>query len=74
MAIEFTVKEARQLIEQHKALLSNLEYIASKATGIQAEITRSANDLIAQTALKRIIVNDCKHPTEQLSRTPERCV
>lgn len=62
MAIDFTVKEARRLIDRHKELLSNLDYIASKAAGIQSALKRSANDLITQPSLKRLILNDCQQP------------
>lgn len=71
MAINFTVKEAKQLIDRHKVLLSNLDYIASKATGIQTDIRRSANDLITQATIKRYILNDCAHPADSLSRSSE---
>ena len=69
MAINFTMKEAKQLIDRHKTLLSNLEYIESNASNIRSDIKRSANDLVSQTALARIILNDCSRPTEQIQRT-----
>lgn len=64
MAIDFTVKEAKQLIDRHKALLSNLEHIESMAASVQSDIKRSASDLVTQTALTRLILNDCSQPTE----------
>lgn len=71
MAIDFTVKEAKQLIERHKSLLSQLDYIASKAEDFQSDIKRAANDLATQGALKRIILNDCTRPVNDLSQSPD---
>ena len=69
MAIDFTVKEAKQLIDRHKALLSNLEHIESMAASVQSDIKRSASDLVTQTALTRLILNDCSQPTEGIQRS-----
>jgi len=63
MAIDFSVKEARKLIDRHKELLSNLDHITSEASGLQSSIKQSANDLITQTVLKRLILNDCSRPS-----------
>lgn len=71
MAIDFTVKEAKRLIDRHKTLLSNLEHIASKAAGINADIRRLANDLVVQSSLRRLIINDCNHPADIVSRSSE---
>ena len=61
MAMDFSVKEAKQLIEQHKMLLSKLDYIVAKDTSIRADVRQSANDSIMQSALRRTIVNNCNH-------------
>lgn len=71
MAIDFTVKEAKQLIDRHKVLLSSLEYIASKAGRLEADIRRSANELVVRASLNRMIIDDCARPTDVLPRTPE---
>lgn len=71
MAKDFSVKEARQLIDKHKELLAGLEYMASKAAGLRAEIKLSANALQAQSTLKRLILNDCNAPAESPARCPE---
>lgn len=71
MAINFTVKEAKQLIDRHKALLSNLDYIASKAVSIITDIRWSANNLVTQAILKRLVIDDCVHPTDSLARNAE---
>lgn len=63
MAIDFTIKEARRLIDRHKELLSNLDHIAFKATSMQSDIKQSANDLITHAVLKRLILNDCSRPS-----------
>lgn len=63
MASEFTVKQAKQLIEQHKMLLADLERMTAKANGIQTDIQRSVARLVAQSVLKRIILNDCVSAT-----------
>ena len=62
MAMDFTVKEAKQLIARHKKLLSSLEYIALKAAAIGMDVKRSANELISQDVLKRLILGDCTRP------------
>lgn len=57
--MDFTVKEAKQLIEYHKALLSDLEYVLSKGENLKTDIIRSVNDPSVISAIKRLIVNDC---------------
>ena len=71
MALYFTIKEAKHLIDRHKALLSDLGHVAEKAAAMQADIKRSANELITQTTLKRLIINDCARPSENTQRTSE---
>jgi superfamily II DNA or RNA helicase len=68
MAMDFSVKEAKQLIEQHKMLLSKLDYIVAKDTSIRTDVRQSANDSIMQSALRRTIVNNCNHPEELPAR------
>lgn len=71
MAKDFSVKDAKQLIERHNKLLSNLNYITSKAVNINAVIRQSANDLVTQATLKKYILNDCSHPSEMSIRNAE---
>lgn len=71
MAIDFTVKEAKQLIERHKTLISNLDFIVLKDVSMRSEIKQSANDLISRACLKRHILNDCSRPDENIQRSVE---
>jgi len=68
MARDFSIKEARRLIDRHKTLLSDLEYITSKSDKMNVDIRRLATDLITQEILKRLIVNDCNNPKNTLER------
>lgn len=71
MAMDFSIKEARQLMDRHKALLSNLDDIATKAAGMQADIKSSANDLLVQPFLKRLILHDCTHTGNASARNAD---
>ena len=71
MAMDFNVKQAKQLINRHKELISNLEYIAKKAAGMNADVRRSANDLVTLSILKRLIINDCTRPSDIQTRRSE---
>ncbi len=71
MAKSFSVKEARQLIEKHRELLASLAYMASKAAGMRTEIKLSANALLTQSTLKRLILSDCNSPVESPAKCPE---
>ena len=53
MAMNFTVKEAKRLIESHKALLSKLNHVVARAVDVQTEIKLSANNLISQETVKK---------------------
>lgn len=64
MAKEFNAKEARQLIERHKELLSDLEHIFSVSSAAISDIRRSAVDLISNKIFEQIIVKDCENPIE----------
>ena len=59
MAKDFSIKDARQLIEQHKVLFSQLEYIISKDASLTADIKNSANDLVMHSSLVKMIFDDC---------------
>ena len=71
MAMDFTIKEAKKLIDLHKGLLSKLEKIASKAASMKTEIKKVANDLVIQAALKKKILGDCVSPTNILGRSSD---
>lgn len=68
MPMNFTIKEAKQLIEQHKKLLSDLNYVAQKAAAICSDIDHYANDPSVSAAIGRMILADCKHPDDTLQR------
>ena len=71
MAIDFTVKEAKQLIERHKAIISDIDFIVIKDISMRSEIKQSANELVSQTALRRLIINDCNRPDDDIQRNAE---
>ncbi len=62
MAKEYTIKDARQLINRHKELISNLEHISSISSNINAEIRKNANDLVIRGTIKRLVFDDCAKP------------
>lgn len=59
MANKLTVKEAKLLIERHRTLLSNLNYISINATNLVNDIMRSITELNMQSALKQVVLDDC---------------
>ena len=69
--MDFSIKQAKQLIEKHKALLLKLDNIKSKETEIQANTARIANGLITGTTIKKQIFDYFEHPFEELRRTPD---
>lgn len=71
MAMNFTVKEAKRLIESHKALLSKLNHVVARAVDVQTEIKLSANNLISQETVKKYILDDCARPSESVSKSYE---
>ena len=71
MALGFTVKEANQLIERHKKLLAQVGYVNNCTTRIIADIKQSANDLLVQATLKKIILSDCVSPLIDISESKE---
>lgn len=60
MANKITAKEAKQLIERHKSLLSNLDYVLAVSTNLREDVIRSMSALQMQPTLQRAILNDCK--------------
>ncbi len=71
MALNFTAKEAKDLIIHHKELLSKLDYISKKATILKTNIQNSANSLVYQSTLQRIILDDCHYSNQFSITNPE---
>ncbi len=71
MAIDYTVKEARNLIEQHKALLSDLEYVTSEKQHLISNIEKAVSTLVDHAVLNRAILNDCINPVDAPPRNAE---
>ena len=67
--MDFSIKQARQLIEKHKALLLKLDNIKSIETEIKADTARIANALITGTTIKKQIFDYVEHPFEGLRRS-----
>lgn len=61
MAGKLTIKEAKQLIENHRKLLSILDRVAVVASGIQEDVRRSVIELNTQSLLKHTIISDAKN-------------
>lgn len=61
--MNFTVKEAKQLINHHKTLLLSLDHITSKSTNMQMDIKLLANYLVSHTILERLILDDYSKPS-----------
>lgn len=68
MPIHFTVKEAKQLIDRHKKLLSDLERIAQKAEVVFDNIDHDATDPALYAEIGSMILADCRYPTNHLQR------
>lgn len=71
MAIDFTVKEANQLIDQHKALLGKLDHVTAKAAALQTSIQSCANELLTQATLKEQIITDCRQGSDGIAKTAQ---
>ena len=76
MSMDFTAKDAKHLIAQHKALLENLEKIAARAESMRQNVRREANNPAMYLALKRDVVGVCegKQDIDSLVPAAERLV
>lgn len=68
MAMNFNAKDAKQMIERHKKLLSDLNYVSQKYSDICHDINNYASDPTVMAAINRAILADCQHPTGTMQR------
>ena len=68
MAMNFTVKEARQIIDRHKALLSKLERTIARSKTITSDIKQAADDFVEHAELRKLILNDLTSPSKGLKK------